>query len=122
MVLLVMFACTGAVPSETGLPESVACAYDTGEADPALSLEGDPGCGAEIFAADCTGCHGVSGEGTDLGPALAEHVVNHTDAELLSVLVIGTDSMPPSGLTQQGYADVLAWLRQTFGEYNGTGH
>ena len=117
-----LLACTASPIDETGTPQEQTCTYDTGEDESALSLEGDPDCGAEIFSTDCTGCHGAAGEGTEQGPELAEHVVSHTDAELLAVLVIGTDTMPPSGLTQQGYADVLSWLRLTFGEYNGTGH
>ncbi len=40
----------------------------------------------------------------------------HSDAELLAMMVLGADGMPPVELTQQGYADVIAWLRLTFGE------
>lgn len=116
-----LLACAKA-PDETPSIED-SCAYDTGETDSALSLEGDPDCGLEIFTADCTGCHGTTGEGTkEAGPPLADHVVNHTDAELLAVMVIGTDDMPAADLTQQGFADVLSWMRLTFGDYNGTGH
>ncbi|MFT5683163.1 MAG: mono/diheme cytochrome c family protein [Myxococcota bacterium] len=122
-MFLTLLACFPPDGTETGIPSTpAACSYDTGETESALSLDGDPDCGAEIFVADCTGCHGASGEGTEQGPGLSEHVQGHSDAALLAVLVLGTDEMPAAELTQQGYADVLAHLRATFGEYTDTTH
>ena len=46
----------------------------------------------------------------------------HTDAELLLVMIAGQDDMPPQGLGPQENADVLAWMRVTFGDYDGHGH
>lgn len=64
-------------------------------------------------------CHGPDGLGTDLGPSLLEHVHCHTDAELLMVLTGQRPKMPDPGLGPQQLADVLVWLRETYGDYTG---
>ncbi len=130
-MLLVILACQTDASPDTGAAPTEACLDDTTQSESALTLEGDPDCGAVaetpgetagsdcgavLFAADCAGCHGESGGGSDLGPALAGPVAMHSDAELLAMMVLGADGMPPVELTQQGYADVIAWLRLTFGE------
>ena len=88
----------------------------------ALDIEGDPTCGEPIYMLHCAGCHGTDGGGAEPGPAIGDHVVSHTDEELLFVLLVGQDEMPAQGLGNRENAHVLAWLRDTFGEYNGTGH
>lgn len=95
---------------------------DQGEGSSPFDLESDIACGLETFEADCAVCHGASGEGTDAGPELSEHVVNHTDEQLVFLILAGTDDMPAQDLTPQQSADVLAWLRDAFGPYNGEGH
>lgn len=77
--------------------------------------EGDPKLGAEVYARQCTGCHGESGEGASGGPSLVEHVPVHTDEEIYAVLGGARPDMPDQGLTDLEAAGVLAWLRDTFG-------
>jgi mono/diheme cytochrome c family protein len=127
MFLALVLACSGpdsvdTAPGDTADPIVDACAYDMDTDTTPLLLEGNVDCGAMIFERDCAGCHGPTGEGTDQGPALEEHIQGHSDIELLAVVVVGAGDMPPSGLPPQGSADVLAWLRATFGEYTDTTH
>ena len=131
--LLVLIACgdggegdtatQGARGDDTATAEDEGCgpATDPGTLSP-LDIDGDPACGEPIFQMRCAGCHGTDGQGADPGPAIGEHVVAHTDEELLFVLLVGQDDMPPQGLGNRENAHVLAWLRATFGAYNGTGH
>ncbi len=67
-MLLVILACQTDASPDTGAAPTEACLDDTTQSESALTLEGDPDCGAVLFAADCAGCHGESGGGSDLGP------------------------------------------------------
>ena len=90
-----------------------------------LDIEGVPGCGGPTFEVYCGGCHGDDGRGTggsESGPDLAEHIPAHTNEELVYILLAGQGEMPPSGLSNADNAHVLAWLRATFGAYDGQGH
>lgn len=93
---------------------------DDGADASVLELEPDPGCGEALYEARCAACHGAAGEGTDAGPALGDHVPYHSDLELVVVLTQGSGDMPPSELGNQQIADVLGWLRQTFGAQTGS--
>lgn len=122
-------ACAGS--SDTGNGDTTA-ADGTGDSGLSASacadaevdgLRGDAGCGAELFADHCATCHGDGGEGTTEGPAIGDHVVAHTDAELVWMLTAGIgDDMPPSAAGPAGHPHLVSHLRATFGEYNGEGH
>lgn len=127
MIWSLLFACTGQ-PSETAAPadsEAVSCDVDDPDA-PTLEITGVPACGERTFGTYCAGCHGPDARGktsgTEVGPDLSEHVPAHTDGELLFVLLQGQGDMPASGLANDQHAHILAWLRDSFGEYDGQGH
>ncbi len=87
---------------------------DTENYDSILSLTGDEATGAEIYSSNCSGCHGASGEGVS-GPSLIEHVPEHSDEAILGVVLNGEEEMPAFDLEDQEAADLLAYLRATFG-------
>ena len=93
----------------------VGCA-EPGPWDHVLSLDGDVATGSEIYEMRCSGCHGDDGEG-GFGPALAETAPNTSDEALLEVIVYGDTGMPAYDgiLSDQEQADILAYLRDTFG-------
>lgn len=85
-------------------------------------LAGNPSAGAAAYSEHCQGCHGEDGklgaaEGVDAAPAadLTVVVPTRTDAELAEVVQDGWGDMAPVDLDPQGVADVIAWLRETFG-------
>lgn len=87
---------------------------DTGEG--ALSLTGDFAHGEQLFATTCAPCHGDDGSGGSQHVDLREHVPEHSDRQLVRVLARGSGEMPDPGLsTDQDIADVLSYLRATFG-------
>ncbi len=103
VLLVLCVACDdGAAPSE--------------EVNAVLDLTGDATVGADVFAASCgaSTCHAADGSGGE-GVDLREHVPEHTDAQLVEFMIHGVGEMPATGLTAQEEADVLAYLRETFG-------
>lgn len=81
---------------------------------PALELTGDATAGATVYADTCGACHGADGMG-GIGPSLVEHAPMHSDGELVTVIVNGSGTMEPVALADQEIADVLAYIRATFG-------
>ena len=82
-----------------------------------LDLTGDATAGADVFARTCGqgACHGADGSSGTEGVDLAEHVPEHTDYELVDFMLYGVEEMAPVEVTDQEAADVLAYLRATFG-------
>ncbi len=118
MLLLyaLLLACDPIGETDSGM-EAETCVPTGVEGNPA-ELGGDTGCGAVWYSDHCATCHGSDGSGTDQGPELPQHVVHHSDLELILVIRGGTGEMPAQPLDAQQTADVLAWLRLTFGEYD----
>lgn len=81
-----------------------------------LDLTGDATEGAVVFGQSCgaSTCHGADGSGGE-GVDLNEHIPEHTDAQLVELMINGEGEMPATGLSAQEEADVLAYLRETFG-------
>jgi mono/diheme cytochrome c family protein len=76
--------------------------------------------GEAVFSETCANCHGPTGtEGT--APSLLEEVPEHSDERLVEIIQFGEEDMPPIQITDQEIADVLAYVRQEFGEFEG-GH
>ncbi len=84
--------------------------------------------GSEVYNGTCVACHGESGKGElESVPNFtkANGVLSQSDEVLLSHMINGFQSdgsfleMPPFGgdpdLTEEDMADVLAYIRQTFG-------
>jgi mono/diheme cytochrome c family protein len=72
--------------------------------------------GMQLFANNCTICHGVNGEGSDLGVVLNADAVRATDAAELSRII--TEGVPGtmmvgwgSALTPEEIGDIVAFLQ-----------
>ena len=83
--------------------------------DTILGLEGDATEGEALFDARCLACHDKAGLVDKAGPALAPLVPELADDELVDVMINGKPPMPAVSLEDQGAADVLAFLRASFG-------
>lgn len=80
------------------------------------TTEGDPAIGETVFAEECASCHADDGTG-GIGPSLYGVVPDLTDGELVAIMIDGTGEMPAIPLEGNEPADVLAYLRETFGPY-----
>jgi mono/diheme cytochrome c family protein len=125
MIIFLVFACAAVdSPEKTDTPlavDTAGCPDATaGDGTPPQNLTGNAGCGGKAYqTGDCVTCHGPDGLGASAGPNLLEHVHCHTDDELYFVLDGGRPKMPDQNLGPQQSADMVAWLRLTFGAYTG---
>jgi alcohol dehydrogenase (cytochrome c) len=78
---------------------------------PAEGAQGDPAAGEQIFNDNCSGCHGLSGQGANGGPTLVG--ADNLEAVVAQV-TNGGGGMPPFGgtLSQQQIDDVSAYVTQ----------
>ena len=74
---------------------------------------GDPYRGQVVYAQDCAGCHGESGEG-GVGPRLAGAAITLAAAKAQIERPVGT--MPPNLVQGRQLDNVLAYLAQVFEE------
>ncbi|MDP2317087.1 MAG: cytochrome c [Pseudomonadota bacterium] len=90
----------------------VACTdgKDTGE-----DVVGVVADGGALYTSNCVGCHGADGAGTDTYPSLVEEVPGLADTEIEEVVLNGKEAMPAYEFDTQEMADMLAYLRATFG-------
>lgn len=79
---------------------------------------GDATAGEAVFTSACTSCHGSDGSGGS-GPSLYDEVPEKSDADLQDIVLNGYDDMPAIALDDTEYGDLLAYMRDTFGEYGG---
>jgi quinohemoprotein ethanol dehydrogenase len=79
--------------------------------------EGDPEAGSDVFADNCSSCHGADGGGGNGGPSL-ENPRRTSDADLLAQIERGGGGMPgfETQLTPQQIADVLAYVKEIAGD------
>lgn len=105
------------IESEVSFWDGVDKEHVRGRSEAILGLDADAEAGADHFAARCAACHGVSGHGTAAAPNLEDRVPTRDDASLLRTLIAGRGGMPSWGetLSDQEIADVLAFLRVSFG-------
>jgi len=96
-------------------------ACDKGGDSAGGDLVGDPAAGKTVFAATCaqSNCHGPDGTGSDPSSSaddLNKVVPGLSDAEIEVRIVEGFGLMAPvGGLSNQDVADVIAYVRETFG-------
>ena len=76
--------------------------------EPPEELVGDPVNGESIVSGTCMGCHASNPD--------IEDSDKMTDEELIELFDNGEGSMPPINLTAQEKMDVIAYLRQEYGE------
>ena len=75
---------------------------------------GDTTAGAAIFSSICAECHGADGA-SGSGADLTVRVPALTDEEITTVVLNGQGYMPAQDLDPTQVADVVAYLRATFG-------
>ena len=95
---------------------------EAGNVDPArveaiLGLTGDASAGQTIYArCSVSSCHGTDGASGPAGtPALTEEVPEQSDEKLVQIVIGGYGSMPAQPMEDQDMANLLAYLRDTFG-------
>lgn len=73
---------------------------------------GDPAAGKTVFASNCAGCHGETGEGGAGGPDLREMPLAQTEAGAVQQVTNGGGGMPPFGgqLSEEEISDVAAYV------------
>lgn len=82
----------------------------------ASEVTGDPVAGAELYAANCSSCHGDDGKlGTGGAADLTVTVPSRSADELTEVIQSGYEDMAPVALDDEETGDVVAYLRETFG-------
>jgi len=92
------------------------CAGHNEAVDAVLALAGEVAAGEVVYLDHCAECHLEDGSG-DIGPSLIFHVPRHPDRYLVNLILVGEGNMPPfDDLADQDIADVLVYLRGTFGE------
>jgi mono/diheme cytochrome c family protein len=100
---------------------ALAACGDNGGDSAGADLVGDPAAGKTIFSQTCaqSNCHGPDGTGSDPSSSaddLNQVVPGLSDAEIEVRIKEGFGLMAPvGGLSNQDVADVIAYVRQTFG-------
>lgn len=93
---------------------------DNERTDGILELQGDATNGEAVFGMSCglSSCHGADGDtpATAETASLSDEVPEFSDRALVNIMLNGYETMPPqSAFSDQELADVLAYLRDTFG-------
>src|SRR5580704_2451655 len=83
--------------------------------------QGRRNAGAQVFSANCAGCHGEDGRGAERGPSIATmpSVIAKSDDDLLNIVKNGVPGtgMPPFGsLDEASRVAVVAYLRTLQGK------
>ena len=112
-VLLVLFAAScasedplGAEGSSTGTAgdSDTAASADTGNGEESSGESGEPSppaTGPELYASLCSGCHGLQGEGTELG-----YELRHPDRELSTYVIRnGREGLEFENASMANYAE-----------------
>jgi cytochrome c551 len=77
---------------------------------------GDAAAGADVYASTCQSCHGEDGTaGVGGASDLNVEVPEKSDDELAEIIQNGVGDMPAQNLDDTETADVIAYLRETFG-------
>lgn len=86
-----------------------------------LDLTGDATAGQTVFTMICgtSACHGPDGNtpGTADTKKLSDEIPHRDDRDVVNIILKGEEAMPPQEaiLNDQQIADVLAYVRDTFG-------
>ncbi len=80
--------------------------------DEVLSFQGDKNRGEAIFAVNCAGCHGITGDG-NVGPSLHNITKHKSDQGIINQVVTGkTPPMPKFQPSSKDMADLLSYLHE----------
>jgi mono/diheme cytochrome c family protein len=89
---------------------------DPARIDAILALPGDAGAGETVFGrCAAAACHGADGNSGSTGAPLRDEVPGLSDERLIEIVLGGYETMAPQNLSDQEMADVLVYLRDTFG-------
>ncbi|HCH62733.1 MAG TPA: hypothetical protein DFR83_08015 [Deltaproteobacteria bacterium] len=89
---------------------------DDGDDDGGGDGTTDPSEGAAIYAASCSGCHGVDGEGiSGFSPSMGEAVADRTAAEVAHIVLNGSGTMGPVALDTDDANTVAEYCVSEFG-------
>lgn len=90
---------------------------DSARVEAILGLAGDAASGQTVFArCSVSSCHGTGGDMPISGtPTLTDEVPEQSDEQLIQVVIGGYEAMPAQPMEDQEMADLLAYLRDTFG-------
>jgi mono/diheme cytochrome c family protein len=101
----------------------IGCAapVDDAQVDAVLALTGDATVGEQVYTDNCVDCHEEDGEGMKAA-SLPEEIPGNPDEDIVRNILAGPWIMPNfvKKLDDQQVADVLAYLRATWGEWDGT--
>ncbi len=99
----------------------LACAahIDPAQIDSVLALTGDADAGNQVYKDNCADCHDDDGRGQK-SAILPDLIPANTDDDIVENILAGPSIMPNfvNHLEDQQVADVFAYLRATFGEYD----
>ena len=70
-----------------------------------------PSDGRIAFIKDCANCHGIDGQGAELGPNLVEKAILSRPREFSKIIVQGKGRMPAFGKRVDPETNMLIWLR-----------
>lgn len=76
--------------------------------------ETTPRTGQEIHDGMCMGCHSSN------GIQLSDEIPDLSDAELEDIIINGTGSMPPQTMTEEELASLMTYLREQYGNTEGS--
>lgn len=82
------------------------------------AMTGSVSAGKLTYDNQCAGCHGSTGLGGTVGPALQEPLKNDPATEIIDVLLDGKGATMPSyaSLEDQALSDLYAYLKSEFGK------
>ncbi len=113
----------GGLPGQEPPTRAVRESRPRGEAAAIAGAKEDPAAvarGAQVYAANCAGCHGATGRGNVGAPNLIRSIVVLTDEKGILISPVLRNGRPQQGmpkpnLNEQQIADVVAWLHvQTY--------
>lgn len=70
-----------------------------------------PSDGRKAFIKDCANCHGIDGQGAELGPNLVEKAILSRPREYSKIIGQGKGRMPAFGKRVDPETNMLIWLR-----------
>lgn len=85
------------------------------EIGPALALRGDATAGRAQYQIVCASCHGPEGTGIAGAPGIAATVAGLTNEDVMTAMLRGRGGMPAAHLTDAQAADILAFVRASWG-------
>lgn len=100
MALIALWACTRTAPPDSPHDSPV-------DSEP-VELPG-----RALYFAECLGCHGTQGAGSDQAPSLAD-AMSWSDEALIDVMVDGQGDMEARDISREDGQHIVDWMRANF--------